>query len=204
LDSPPPHGYRINEDGIGRWNNLRAIREILPEGKSLGLECVNDRYCNIVDFVHGFGNGMHYGWHHAFPDLYLHTFPEVHISNRGIHDAKWGFRDHLNHAFTYGLIFDTAIFRCRSVGFAALPEYAEYQKMLLDLKEKYRKYFYRGTFGTMYGEELPACIRSAKMSADGGFIVTLWNTSSGDVTFRLYGREIRLGGSSVAVEEFNG
>ena len=204
FDSTHPHGFRIDEDGIGRWNNLRAIRNSLPEGKSLGVECVNDRYCNIVDFVHGFGNGMHYGWHHAFPDLYLHTFPEVHISNRGIHDDKADFQDHLNHAFVYGLIFDTAIYRCRRVGIAALPEYAEYQKKLIDLKEKYHKYFYRGTFRTMYGEGLPACIRSAKFVADGGFAVALWNTSAEDVTLQLYGREIRLGGNAVAVEEFNG
>lgn len=203
FDASHPHGYRIDEDGIGRWNNLRAIREILPEGKSIGVECVNDRYCNLVDFIHGFGKGMHYGWSYAFPDLFLDTFPEVHVSNRGIHDDKAGYQAELNHAFTYGLIFDTAIYRCRLAGIAALPEYAEYQKMLLDLKAKYRKYFYRGRFRTTYGEDLPDCIRSAKFSDESGsFIVTLWNTSKEPVTLRLYGREVCVGEGAVAVEEF--
>ena len=202
FDKSHPHGNRIDEDGIGRWNNLLAIRQILPKEKALGIEWVNDRYCNLVDFIHGFGNGMCYGWWYAFPDIFLDTFPEIPISNRGIHDDKPGYKNHLNHAFTYGLIFDAAIYRCRLIGIAGVPEYAEYQKKLIDLKEKYHKYFYYGRFKTMYGENLPECICSAMFVYENDCIVTLWNTSDENVNFELYGREICVNANDIAVVEY--
>lgn len=203
FDTSHPHGNRVDMEGMGRWNNIQAIRGILPEGKAIGVECVNDRYCNLIDFVHGWGTGMSYDLGYAFPDIFLDTFPQIPISNRGIHDNKDGFRDHLNHAFTYGLIFDAAIYRCRKIGVAGLPDYAEYQKKLIDLKDAYREYFYHGRFHTMFGEALPAGIRAGRFEADdGSFIVSLWNTTDEDIRFSLYGKDVEVKAKEVTVAEY--
>ncbi|MBQ2709074.1 MAG: hypothetical protein IJF67_12485 [Clostridia bacterium] len=201
FDTTHPHGNRIDMDGMGREANIRAIRDILPDDKAIGTEWVNDRYCNLVDFIHGCGTGHSYS-PDAFPDIYLHTFPEIPISNRNIHDDKDGFRDHLNYAFTYGMIFDAAIYRCRLIGVAGLPEYAAHLKKLLDIKDAYRKYFYHGKFRTMFGEALPAGIRAGRFEAeDGTSIAALWNTSGEDMRFTLCGRDVEVKAKDVAVAE---
>lgn len=210
FDTSHPHGNRVDMEGMGRWNNIQAIRDILPEGKAIGVECVNDRYCNLVDFIHGCGTGMSYSPGNSyspgdpFPDIFLDTFPQIPISNRGIHDNKDGFRDHLNYAFTYGLIFDTAIYRCRRIGVAGLPDYAEYLKKLITLKDAYKEYFYHGRFRTMFGESLPAGIHAGKFEADdGSFIVSLWNTTDEDIRFTLYGKDVEVKAKEVTVAKYN-
>ncbi len=72
LYSTHPHGYRIDEDGIGRYENICAIREITPEEVAIGTEWVCDRYANIVDYIHGCGNARGYS-PSAYPDIYLHV-----------------------------------------------------------------------------------------------------------------------------------
>ncbi len=202
FDSSHPHGSRIDEDGIGRYENIRAIRAITPAGKAIGTEWVCDRYANLVDYIHGCGTGQTY-YPAAFPDIYLHTFPGIHVSNRFIHDDKDGFRDHLNYAFVYGLIFDVCIYRGRVCGIAGIPEYAEHVRYLTDIKAKYHKYFYRGRFESMFGEPVPSGIRSAKFHAeDGDFLVSFWNTTGRDAEFTLYGREIKIPAHEVAVMEY--
>lgn len=205
FDKSHPHGNRIDLDGMGRLDNIRAIREILPPNKAIGFEYVNDRYCNLVDYIHGFGSGMTYEQEDSsLPDIFLDTFPQTNASNRGLHDDKEGFRNHLNFAFTYGLIFDVSIYRGRRIGVAGLPEYAEYLKKLIDIRNEYSKYFCLGRFATMYGEPLPNVIRAAKFKADdGSFIVSMWNTDSKDVTFTLYGKEITVKANDVGVAEFS-
>ena len=202
FDTTHPHGNRIDEDGMGRYENICAIREITPPEKAIGTEWVCDRYANLVDYIHGCGTGQTYT-PAAFPDIYLHTFPGIHISNRFIHDDKDGFRDHLNYAFVYGLIFDVCIYRGRRCGIDGVPAYGEHVRYLLELKERYHDYFYHGRFASMFGEEVPACVRSAKFHGQNGYIVTFWNTTDKNITFPLYGREISVAAKDVAVAEFS-
>ncbi len=202
FDSTHPHGYRIDEDGMGRYENIRAIREITPAEKAIGTESVCDRYANLVDYVHGCGNGNAYTAN-AYPDLYLHTFPGLRITNRFLHDDKEGFRDHLNYAFVCGLIFDVCIYRGRVCGIAGLPDYANHVKYLTDIRAKYSRYFYHGNYETMYGENVPEHIMSGKFrAADGSFIVTFWNKSDSDAEFELYGKKITVKAKDVAVAEY--
>ena len=201
FDTTHPHGNRIDEDGMGRYENICAIREITPPDKAIGTEWVCDRYANLVDYIHGCGTGQTYT-PAAFPDIYLHTFPGIHISNRFIHDDKPGFRDHLNYAFVYGLIFDVCIYRGRVCGIAGVPDYAEHVKYLTDLKEKYHDYFYHGRFESMFGEPVPAGIRSAKFRYGNGYLVTFWNTTDKDASFVLYGKEITAAAKDVTAAEY--
>lgn len=202
FDSTHPHGYRIDEDGIGRYENICAIREITPEDVAIGTEWVCDRYANLVDYIHGCGNAHGYS-PSAYPDIYLHTFPGVHISNRFLHDNIEGFRNHLNYAFVYGMIFDVCIYRGRVCGIAGLPDYAEHVKYLIDIKAQYAKYFYHGNFVSMFKEPIPNEVRSAKfVSKDGDYIVAFWNTTGKDVAFNLYGKAITVRANDVSVMEY--
>ena len=202
FDASHPHGNRIDEDGMGRYENIRAIREITPAGKAIGTEWMCDRYANLVDYVHGCGTAFNYT-PDAFPDIYLHTFPGIPASNRFIHDDKPGFADHLNYAFVCGMIFDVCIWRGRRCGIAGVPAYAEHVKYLNDLKQTYHKYFFRGTFSSMYGEALPAGIRASRLTApDGDVIAALWNTTSAAVTFTLWGKTVTVRAKDVAVAEY--
>lgn len=202
FDSEHPHGYRIDEDGMGRFENIGAIREITPQNVAIGTESVCDRYANLVDYVHGCGNGNAYT-PNAYPDLYLHTFPGLRITNRFVHDDKDGFKDHLNYAFTCGLIFDVCIYRGRVFGIEGLPEYANHIKYLNDIKAAYKPYFYHGTYRSMYGENLPDGIMSGKFTAsNGSYIVTFWNKTDNDLGFELYGKYITVKAKDVAVAEY--
>ena len=203
FDTSHPHGNRIDEDGIGRYENILAIRAVTPEGKAVGTEWMCDRYAGLVDYVHGCGTGFAYT-PGAFPDLYLHTFPGTPASNRFIHDDKPGFRDHLNYAFVYGLIFDVCIYRGRRVGIAGVPAYAEHVRYLTDLREQYHAYFYGGRFSSMFGEDIPAGVRSARFSLpDGSFLIALWNTTDTDLTFPLYGTDVTVRAHDVAAAEYS-
>ena len=163
---------------------------------------VNELQLPFVDaYDYGCGTGQTYT-PAAFLDIYLHTFPGIHISNRFIHDDKPGFRDHLNYAFVYGLIFDVCIYRGRVCGIAGVPDYAEHVKYLTDLKEKYHDYFYHGRFESMFGEPVPAGIRSAKFRCGNGYLVTFWNTTDMDASFVLYGKEITVAAKDVSAAEY--
>ena len=203
FDTSHPHGNRIDEDAMGRYENIRAIRDVTPVGKAIGTEWTCDRFANLVDYIHGCGVGHNYT-PDAFPDIYLHTFPGIPASNRFIHDDKPGFRDHLNYAFVYGMIFDVCIYRGRKCGIADLPDYAAHVKYLNDIKETYHDYFYHGKFESLACEDLPAGIRAAKFVREGGdFIVTYWNTTEQDMDVTLFGKTAAVGAKDVAAAEYN-
>ena len=202
FDTTHPHGNRIDEDGMGRYENIKAIRAVTPAGKAIGTEWVCDRYTNLVDYIHGCGTAHNYV-PDAFPDIYLHTFPGIPVSNRFIHDDKAGFVDHLNYAFVYGMIFDVCIWRGRMIGIAGLPEYAAHVKYLTDLKAQYHDYFHHGRFESLSCENLPAGIRAAKLVGENGdFIVTFWNTTEKDMTAAIFGKTATVAAKDVAVVEF--
>lgn len=142
------HGDRPDDEMVYRRRNMRDVRAILGPDQAVGTECVNDAIIADVDFTHGCDRGAGYRSSLAanvqtiFPEMYLRTFPEPIISNRWIHDCRRGWRDDLNHAFIYGMRFDVAIWRCRKVGIAALPEYGAHLAHLLAIKDEYSRFFY--------------------------------------------------------------
>lgn len=203
FDERHPHGARIDREAGGRLDNIRAIRELLGPEEAIGTEWVCDRYTEAVDYIHGCGSTCAY-FPAAYPDLYLNTFPGTVCTNRYAHDERPDYKTQLNYAFVSGLIFDVSIFRGRVCGIAGQPNYAVYIKKLLDIKEKYAKYFYQGVFRTLQGENLPAGIRGSIFEATDkqSFIAALWNESDKDITFSLFGRSITLPAGEITVEEY--
>jgi hypothetical protein len=55
FDSAHPHGYRIDEDGMGRFENIGAIREITPQNVAIGTESgIEPVTCAVVGALLGF------------------------------------------------------------------------------------------------------------------------------------------------------
>lgn len=147
------HGYRPDDEMVYRRRNLRDLRAILGPDQAVGTECVNDTAICEVDYIHGcdIGAGLRSAGNRpttsVFPQMYRRTFPEPVITNRWIHDCRKGWRDDLNHAFIHGFRYDVAIWRCRKIGIAGLPAYAEHVGKLLALREEYSRFFYDGCVG---------------------------------------------------------
>ncbi|MDR1061493.1 MAG: DUF6259 domain-containing protein, partial [Clostridiales bacterium] len=200
FDKTHLHGARIDEEPHWQALNLDAIKGLLGEGQALGTECFADRLTARLHYTHGIGAGAAWSGD-AYADLFRHTFPECIASNRMVHDEKEDFREHLNHAFVYGLIFDIAIYRGRA-DLSAAPEYARHIERLLAIKEKYRKYFYGGRFESAYDLRLPASARAAKYASGDGFIVALWNNAEQGAELDVFGKKVAVRAKSVDVVEF--
>ena len=75
------------------------------------------------------------------------------------------------------------------IGVAGLPDYADYLKKLLDLKEHYRDFFYGGRFiGDDTSIKKPIFITANLFeSPDGRRLLVLWNEGDADCTIEAYG-----------------
>jgi hypothetical protein len=200
FDKSHPHKNRIDQAPAHRLESIRAIRSILPKRRNLGSEAVTDRIAAELDFVHGLGgNGTFFGAA-DFPDLYRHTFPETVVSNRFIHDERNGFREILNYAFVYGLVFDAGIYRCRA-SLSAVPAYAEHLKMLIDLKEQYHRFFCGGVYRSAFDLGLPEKVYAAEYLAGGEAITALCNNTDSDAEVEVYDKIVVLSPKSVMVAQ---
>ena len=113
-----------------------------------------------------------------------YLFPEIIISNRWTHDEKKGYIDELNYAFVFGMIFDVSIFRGRMGGMKNQPNYAEHIKRLIDLKKRYRQFFYTPSFS--YDPKLlqvPHGITAARYQTKDGILFVCMNETSQDISF---------------------
>lgn len=182
------HANRIDEDAKYKIENVRAIRAITPKDKCIGTENVVDVLAGYFDYAHGC-EGAIYQPKYAFPSIFRYSFPEVVVTNRFAHDNRPFFRRELNYAFVNGLRFDISIYRGRMIGVAGLPDYADYLKKLLDLKEHYRDFFYGGRFiGDDTSIEKPLFITANLFeSPDGRRLLVLWNEGDADRTIEAYG-----------------
>ena len=138
-----------------------------------------------------------------FPDMFLNTFPECVMSNRFIHDDKDGFEQHLNYAFVFGLVFDVSIYRGRG-SISDCPGYGEYVKKLIDLKEKYHKFFYGGKFISAFDSKLPSCVFAAVYECDNERIIAVCNNNYEEKEFTVCGKKITLSANEAAVIEQKG
>ena len=138
--------------------------------------------------------------------MYRRTFPEPIISNRWIHDCRRGWKDDLNHAFIYGMRFDVAIWRCRKVGIAALPEYGEHLKKLLDLKAEHSRFFYdwgRARFVCDTDLTPPEGIHCCEYKNGDEHLFALRSDAAETLTFDILGRSVTLAPQDVACEVFD-
>ena len=97
-----------------------------------------------------------------------------------IHDEKDGWKRHLNYAFTFGLIFDVAIYRCRVGTMKLAPDYSEYVKKIIEMRNPYFKFFKEGTFN-IPSVSLPSYVKAAEYQYGDKRIMTVWNDSD-DIT----------------------
>lgn len=194
------HGNRPDDEMVYRRENLRRIRATCTGEIALGTECTNDAASCEVDYLHGcdFGNSYRSSKNAPtkmqFPQMFRRTFPEIIMSNRHIHDCREGFRDDLNHAFIQGCRFDVAIWRCRKIGIAGLPEYGEHLAKLLALKQKHHDFFYGdGRYVCEHDITLPDGIFAAEYTdSKGGHMFALRSEAKETVTFDVMGRSVTL------------
>ena len=201
------HGYRPDDEMVYRRRNLRDLRALLGPDQAIGTECVNDTAICEVDYIHGCDRGaglrssLSAPTATVFPYMFRRTFPEPVITNRWIHDCRRGWRDDLNHAFIFGMRFDVAIWRCRKIGVAGLPEYGEHLKKLLDLKEKYRRFFYdweNGRFVCDTALDLPEGIFCCEYKNGDERMFALRSAADETLTFEVCGRSVILAPQDVA------
>ena len=191
FDDTHPHGKRIDEEAEYRKGNIDAIISVLPYGKALGTEHICDRYSALCHYTHGCGLG-HEWKKGAFPDMFLHTFPEFKTSNRAIHDEKDGFKKHLNYAFVYNLMFDVALQRCRGGSMDEYKEYSNHIKMLIDLKNEYIEFFRDGKYQSAFDINRWDEVHIADYTYEDKKITVLCNNEDEEKEVDVYGRKIKL------------
>ena len=175
FDDSHSHGKRIDMAPQLRLNGIKEMKKLLNENEYFGTEVTVDRIAEEVDFVHGCGFGQIFS-DDAYPYIFRYTFPGAIISNRLIHDEKDGWKRHLNYAFTFGLIFDVAIYRSRVGTIKLAPEYAKYIKKMIEMRKPYFKFFKEGTFN-LPSVSLPSNIKAAEYQYGDKRIMTVWNDS---------------------------
>lgn len=200
FDTNHPHGNRIDADPQGRIDNVLSVREILPEDKAIGSEDVYDRLSTLLDYNHGCTYGMSYD-PGAVPELFRETFPECIISNRYIHDEKINWRKQWNYAFAYNLIFDVSMNRGRLVDISGYPETGKYLKEMIDLKEKYKEFFYGGRFRSADDLILEGETYASNYEANGKRITALCNNNDFPVTVDVYGKKVTIEANGYTVSE---
>ncbi len=142
------HGRRIDDELYFRRENIARIRSILGEEQALGTECTNDAVSGCVDYLHGCDYANYYrrtksdSVKNLFPAMFRRTFPEIIMTNRFLHDCRPGWKNDLNYAFVQGFRYDVALFRCRKIGIAGLPEHAEHIGKIMAKKAEYARFFY--------------------------------------------------------------
>ncbi len=193
------HGARVDEDYFYRHENIKKIRGLLDSEHAIGTEWLADRVTYLMDFTHGCGTSCWYS-PDAFPDLVRQTFPEFIVTNRLVHDEKPGYKKHLNYAFVEGLRYDCSIRRCRA-DLSCYPEYTEYLRSLIDLRDKYVEFFRDGRYESLEELGLPRGIFAASYICGERRITALTNCSDSELTLTLRGETLTLAPEEVRVIE---
>ncbi|HBI74525.1 MAG TPA: hypothetical protein DDY59_15305, partial [Lachnospiraceae bacterium] len=103
----------------------------------------------------------------------------------------------LNYAFIMGYRFDVSIYRGRVIGIDGMSCYAAHIKKLIDLKDKYHRFFYEGKFvvNTIY--PLPKNVIMTEYEYEDETLLVFMNKSHTSCTFEVPGRIISLEGDGV-------
>lgn len=167
-DESHDHGERVGVEPVQRARTLAGLRDA-ADAKTLGSEGMADGMISLLNYHHGWGFAFTDG-PEAFPAIFRTVFPEPVVSNRLIHDQREGWRDHLNYALTYNLIFDVALHRSRR-DVRAMPEYAAHVAGLIAIRERHRDLFHSGSFELVdFGP-----ITHVRYSLDGDVLDVYWN-----------------------------
>ncbi|QNA93598.1 DUF6259 domain-containing protein [Microbacterium sp. Se5.02b] len=167
-DASHDHGTRVGVESLQRARTLAGLREA-ADAKTLGSEGMADGMISLLNYHHGWGFAFTDG-PEAFPALFRTVYPEPVVSNRLVHDQRTGWRDHLNYALTYNLIFDVALHRSRR-DVRDMPEYAAHVAQLIAIRERHRDLFFRGAFSLVdFGP-----ITHVRYALDGDVLDVYWN-----------------------------
>ena len=198
------HGYRPDDEPYYRRQNIKELRAMLKDDQAIGTEVLSDYSAQEFDFIHGseFGSSYFTPKRPYYPErlfswMFRRTFPEIVLSNRHIHDFAHRYEEAMCHSFIMGLRFDVSIYRGRKIGVKELPAYAARVKELIALKEKYKEFFYHGTFVCDTELSLPDGVWYSEYKANGKRMFALWNKTSEDLTFDVLGHTVTVGAMNV-------
>lgn len=204
FNSSHKHGNRADLDPWYRVQNLKAMHGLCTGDKALGSENTVDIFSSVVDYNHGCDYGNFYrrnayasGTGRNFPQIYRRTFPETIMTNRFLHDCRKDFKDELNFAFIHGHRFDVSIYRGRVVGVAGEPQYAEYIKKLIDLRENYHRFFYQGRYVADTKADLPEKVHMTEYVHGSERMLAFWNENESPLAVTVCGKTLQLDGNSV-------
>ncbi len=189
------HGPRPDECEIWRVEAFKKLNANCPEGKAVGTEMVNDMVLPYVQYIHGCQLGPIFGAN-CFPEMFMHTFPEIIQTDRFVHDNKAGTDRQLGHAFIHGYRHDICPWRGRA-HIGQLPELAEKIGKILSLKERYRKFFYEGQYTGDLNLDLPAVVKYGEFVNGAERMYALWNDSDKEITIEIENKTITLGAQEV-------
>ncbi len=196
FDKTHKHGNRGDLDPKYRAGNFKAMRGLLTGEEALGSETTVDIFAPYLDYHHGCDLGNWYA-KNGFPQMYLRTFPETIMTNRFIHDEREDYKLQLNYAFVMGYRFDVSIYRGRVMGIDGMNKYAAHIRKLIDLKDKYHRFFYEGKFVVNTICPLPEAVVMTEYEYNGEALLVFMNKSHVSCTFEVPGRMISLDGDDV-------
>jgi hypothetical protein len=114
------------------------------------------------------------------------------MTNRFIHDERTDYILQLNYAFVMGYRFDVSIYRGRVIGIDGMKTYANHIKKLIDLKEKYHRFFYEGKFVVKTIYSLPENIIMTEYEYKEEVLFVFMNKNHTTCTFEVDGHAITL------------
>lgn len=178
----PSHAHCGKED---KYKELRDLVKSYGEDKITLMEYNVDIYGQHMDIVQSSAIKPAPKY---LSELYRYTFPEIHVTNRGMSLDETDYIDNINYTFIMGMSFDLTIFRCLGLP-DEIPNYTAYMQRALALRRANPDHLIHGRFNDTDGFAVNApemrCI--SYVAKDGSIGVACWNTADKNVTFTLKG-----------------
>lgn len=177
----PSHANCGKED---RYAELRRLVRSYGEDKITLMEYMVDIYAQHMDIVQPSQRTPYSGT--FFCELYRYTFPENMLTNRSMAMDENNYRENINYSFLMSFAFDLSIFRCLGLP-SEIPNYVEYMKQAIALRQKHGDYMIWGRFVDTQGFTVsdPAIRCAGYRRQDGALGVAYWNTADVPVVFSL-------------------
>ena len=176
----PSHSHCGKED---KYKELRELVKSYGEDKITLMEYNVDIYGQHMDIVQSSAIKPQEKY---LSELYRYTFPEIHVTNRGMSMDETGYIENINYTFIMGMSYDLTIFRCLGLP-SEIPNYTAYMKKAIALRKEHAEYLIHGQFVDTDGFTVdhPALRCIGYKAADGSLGVAAWNTAKETVTFTL-------------------
>ena len=176
----PSHSHCGKED---KYKELRDLVKSYGGDKITLMEYNVDIYGQYMDIVQSSAIKPTSKY---LSELYRYTFPEIHVTNRGMSLDETDYVENINYTFIMGMSFDLTIFRCLGLP-SDIPNYIEYMKQAIALRKEYSDYLIHGKFVDTDGFTVSApqmrCV--GYRAADGSLGVACWNTALQETVFTL-------------------